>query len=117
MVMPQLEDRYDALMNRICVGLGFCGCVRRERSIHVSMFIPSSGPVSADQFVEWVFLADDMNPNVDCEKWAPLKAQVREAFVSHMGGEVVDAELLQDRVWRDPTLSVERAYGFHPRKA
>jgi len=51
--------------------------------------------VTADQFVEWVFLADNMNPN-DGPDWYPThKSNIRAAFVEHMGGDVVDAKLLR----------------------
>lgn len=89
---------FDALMDEVCVGLGFCGCIKRGRPLHVSRFIPSSGPVRADQFAEWVFLADDMNPNSRPERWEKIRAKVEDAFVRHMGGDVVDASLLR---WSD----------------
>lgn len=89
---------FDALMDEVCVGLGFCGCIKRGRPLHVSRFIPSSGPVRADQFAEWVFLADDMNPNSKPERWEKIRAKIEDAFVRHMGGAVADASLLR---WSD----------------
>ena len=89
---------YDALMEVVCVGWGFCGCIKDEKPLHVDFFIPPSGPVTADQFVEWVFLAYNMNPNSDLAKWQRHKDALKAAFIAHMGGEVVDAERLQ---WRD----------------
>lgn len=89
------KSGYDALMHEICVGLGFCGCIKNGRPLHIDRFIPSRGPVTAEQFVEWVFLADDMNPNVEPKRWSDLKEKVKLAFVRFMGGEIVDAELLQ----------------------
>lgn len=86
---------YDALMDEVCVGLGFCGCIKRGRPLHVDRFIPSSGPVRADQFAEWVFLADDMNPNSKPERWEKIRAKIEGAFVRHMGAAVVDASLLR----------------------
>lgn len=86
---------YDALMERVCVGLGFCGCVKHGKPLHVDDFIPPSGPVTADQFVEWVFLADNMNPNADPKRWDPTKQGIKAAFIEHMGGEVVDAKALR----------------------
>jgi hypothetical protein len=55
-------------------------------------------PVTADQFVEWVFLADGMNPNVRPEKWQRIKDAIRAAFIEHMGGEIADAKALR---WSD----------------
>jgi hypothetical protein len=93
-----INTAYDALMEEICVGLGFCGCIKDGRPLHVRQLIPSSGPVTADQFVEWVFLADNMNPNTRPMRWENLKGKVRQAFLRHMGAEVVDAKLLK---WSD----------------
>lgn len=87
---------YDALMDRVCVGLGLCGCIKNGRRLHVRDLLPPTGPVTADQFAEWVLLADNMNPNL--ERWLGLKQKVKAAFVEYMGGEVVDASLLK---WTD----------------
>ncbi len=55
-------------MHFVCVDWGYCGSVKANGTpLHVTMFIPDEGPVTADQFVEWVFLADNMNPNVQPE--------------------------------------------------
>ena len=86
---------YDALMHEICVGMGFCGCVKYGKPLHVDDFIPEDGPVKAEQFIEWVFLADDMNPNVDPQKWQPHKDKMKAAFIKFMGGDVVDASKLR----------------------
>ena len=75
--------------------MGFCGCIKRGSPLHVTSFIPSKGNVSADQFAEWVFLADNMNPNTDRKSWDELKGKLKSAFIRHMGAETVDAELLQ----------------------
>lgn len=89
---------YDVLMDEICVGLGFCGCIKNGKPLRVAHFIPSKGPVTADQFAEWVFLADDMNPNSEPKRWENLKDKIKRAFVRHMGSETVDAKLLK---WSD----------------
>tara|TARA_R100001244_G_scaffold6593_35_gene8427 strand:- start:1106 stop:1399 length:294 start_codon:yes stop_codon:yes gene_type:complete len=86
---------YDALMDIVCVGWGFCGCIKNDKPLHVDDFIPAEGDVTADQFVEWVFLADNMNPNSDPEQWHRHKQAIRAAFIEHMGGEIVNAKLLQ----------------------
>lgn len=82
-------------MHIACVEWGFCGCVKYDQPVHVDMFIPSYGPVTANQFVEWLFLADDQNPNVDPERWLMHKEALRTAFVNCMGAEVVDASELR----------------------
>jgi hypothetical protein len=99
------ETGFDALMDEACVGWGFCGCVKHDRRLHVTLFIPPEGPVTADQFVEWLFLADNMNPNSEPAKWQRHKAALRAAFVRHMGAETVDARLLH---WSDVPPHDER---------
>lgn len=94
-VPADVKPGYDALMHEVCVGYGYCGCMKDGKSIHVDDFIPSEGPVTADQFVEWVFLADNRNPNLGPEAH---KRAIRAAFVKHMGEDVVDAKLLN---WSD----------------
>ena len=89
---------YDALMHEACVEWGFCGCIKRDQPLHVDFLIPPAGPVTADQFVEWLFLADNLNPNHELERWQRHKEALRAAFVRHMGAEVVDARLLR---WSD----------------
>ena len=84
---------YDALLHEVCVGLGFCCSVVDGEPLHVDAFIPTHGRVSADQFVEWVFRAEGMNPK---EADAVTHAHsLRAAFVRHMGSEFVDAEALK----------------------
>ena len=90
-----LKVGYDALMHEVCVGWGFCGCIKDDQPLHVDLIIPTYGPVTADQFVEWVFLADGMNPNAEPEKWQRHKAAIRAAFIKYMGSEIVDAAQLQ----------------------
>jgi hypothetical protein len=95
----------------VCPGYGFCGCTkqRQKRALHVDDFIPPYGPVTADQFVEWVFLADDMNPNSEPERWKETKQALRAAFVEHMGGEVVDATQLH---WSDVVGEADEKSGY-----
>ena len=92
--MP-IKQGFDALIHEVCVGMGFCGCIKSGSPLHVTSFIPSTGLVSADQFAEWVFLADNMNPNTDRKSWDELKSQLKSAFIRHMGAKTVDAGLLQ----------------------
>ena len=84
---------YDALMHEACVVWGFCGCMKHDQHLHVDLFIPPQGPVTADQFVEWLILADNLNPNE--ETWERHKHALRAAFVRHMGAETVDAGVLR----------------------
>jgi len=80
---------YDALLTEICVGLGFCGAVVEGKPLHVDQFVPENGTVRADDFVDWVFLAEGFSPKES--KHSKFRTQLRDAFVRHMGGEKVDA--------------------------
>lgn len=87
------ETGFDALMDDACVNWGFCGCIKNGETLHVTQLIPPDGPVHAAQFVEWLLLADDVNPNLP--KYDRHKAALLTSFVKNMGGEVVDASLLR----------------------
>ena len=64
--------------------------------MHADLIIPPSGPVSADQFVEWLILGDNLNPNDG--RWYQHKQALHAAFVKYMGAETVEASLLN---WSD----------------
>ena len=81
-------------MDRICVGLGFCGGSVDGESVHVTDFIPKSGIVTADQFVDLVLLGDGVDP-VNHPFSDSLIGQIRQAFIDHMGAEPVDASELR----------------------
>ncbi len=87
---------FDALMHDACVVWGFCGCIKDGDPMHVTRLIPPDGPVHAAQFVEWLLLADDVNPNLP--KYDRYKAALQTSFVKNMGSDVVDASLLR---WSD----------------
>lgn len=89
------ETGFDALMTFTCVNYGYCGCVKKEQAFNVTLLIPECGVVTAHQFADWVFLADNQNPNTDSRVWLKHKKALRDAFVEHMGSEVVDASRLQ----------------------
>ena len=83
---------YNALMHEVCVGLGFCGSVIKGEPSHVDFLIPEHGPVSAEQFADWVFQAEG---TTDVEAIARFSSVLRGAFVRHMGSPVVDAARLK----------------------
>jgi len=89
------NEPFRKLMDVVCVEWGFCGGAKNGKFLHVTDLVPHAGKVTADQFVEWVFLADGMNPNSEPEKWQRHKDAIRSAFVLHMGGETVSAERLR----------------------
>ena len=81
---------FDALMHDVCVCQGWCG-----GPAHVTDFIPESGSVTVDQFVDWLFEAEGLETTNDAEKWREHRKVLRDAFVRHMGNNVVDATELQ----------------------
>jgi hypothetical protein len=90
------ETGFDALMHTACVVWGFCGCMKQGSLLHVTMLISEKGPVHASQFVEWLLLADNLNPNLP--EYDRHKLALTKAFIAHMGAEVVDASILH---WSD----------------
>ena len=89
------KSAYDNLLHEICVGLGWCGSVDDSGSRHVDDYIPDTGPVTAEQFANWVLAAEGEDQVVDPEKWQTAKDRLRDAFIRHMGGSVVDAGRLK----------------------
>jgi hypothetical protein len=98
--MSQLErmsgsTNYNSLMHEVCVERGWCGSILDGKPTHVDDFIPANGTVSAAQFVDWLFLADGMDPNAEPARWQAHKEGLRAVFVRHMGSDVVDASRLK----------------------
>ena len=91
----QNREPFDALMHEVCVERGWCGAIVDDRPLNVTDFLPASGTVTADQFVNWLFEADGVDPNEDRTKWQSHIDGLRNAFVRHMGGAVVDVRLLR----------------------
>ena len=84
------NSAYDRLLHEVCVGLGYCGSVVHGEPRHVDMYIPENGPVSADEFVVWVYRAEGMNPDEGRHS-----QEIRDAFVKYLGARVVDAQALK----------------------
>ena len=74
-------------MHEVCVGRGWCGSIVNDE--------PESGPVTAEQLVAWLFQAEGVNPGEEPERWHSHKYALREAFIRHLGGDVVDAQRLK----------------------
>jgi hypothetical protein len=87
---PRRNPNYARLLNRICVGLGYCGSIVDGKPRQVDDFIPAEGPVAAREFAAWVILAEGLDPPTD-----PHERAIRNAFVEHMGANVVNATQLK----------------------
>ena len=88
------NPNYNALMQELCVGKGWCGSVINGEPSHVDDLIPDTGPVSADQFVDWLFLAEGYEQSLE-PKSKIHRRTLREAFVRYMGSNIVDASELK----------------------
>ncbi len=86
--MARRNKAYTHLLQTVCVDLGYCGSVVDGKPRHVDDFIPANEPVTADQFVDWVFKAEGIDPLLGERSY---KRAIREAFIKHMGADVVDA--------------------------
>jgi hypothetical protein len=84
-------NAFDGMMYEFCSGLGYCGSVKDGEPLHVTDFIPETGPVSADQFVRWLLEAEGFEPDEFDIRIRELSA----VFIKHMGADVVDASRLR----------------------
>ena len=77
------------------MGYGWCGSITNGESLHVTDFIPTTGVVTADEFVDWLLVADGVDPDVASSQVKNWKRDLRAVFVKHMGADHVDASALQ----------------------
>lgn len=89
------EPGFDALIDECCIRFGWCGGIVKDEPSHVTKFVPESGPVSVDQFVDWLFEAEELDWTTDPDKWGKHRELLKDAFVRHMKGDVVDASALK----------------------
>ena len=89
-------NAFNWMMHEFCASHGWCGCIRDGKPLHVSDFIPATGPVSADEFARWLIMADGLDPDQlsasEIRRWMP---QLKAVFVRHMKADVVDASGLR----------------------
>ena len=64
------------------MGWGYCACIKDGEPLHVDSFIPAEGNVTADQFVEWVFLAENLEPSLRPKSHG---RGLRDAFIKLWG--------------------------------
>jgi hypothetical protein len=89
-------NAFDGMMQEFCVNLDYCGGVKDGEPLHVTHFIPETGPVSADQFARWLIVADGLDPDrLSTSELRRLIGQLTAVFVKHMGADVVDASNLR----------------------
>ncbi|MNK13978.1 hypothetical protein D3C87_320720 [compost metagenome] len=84
-----MKAAYDNLLEEVCVRFGFCGSVLDDQPLHVDQFLPQSGKLTDEDFVDALFKAEGWEP--DGAEARKFRSSVREAFVRHMGGTEIDA--------------------------
>lgn len=89
------EVGFDALMTFTCTEMGYCGCIKNNNTLHITLLIPDSGLVTANQFADWVLLADNVNPNVENDNWLHHKDMLKAKFIEYMGADTVEASKLR----------------------
>jgi hypothetical protein len=89
------SKNYESLMHEVCVEKGWCGGIIDGKPAHVDDFIPDSGHVTAEQFVHWLFRAEGLGPFDELAKRQKYMAGLKNAFIRHMGTDVVDASMLK----------------------
>jgi hypothetical protein len=90
------KDGFEALMQ--VVAAEWCLGSRFEPDgefTEMTSYFPGSGLVGAEEFVRWAFAASSVRFDDPAPRWQRAKAEIRAAFVTHMGGETVDAARLR----------------------
>lgn len=86
-----MDRPFDALLDEVSDRLGYQGCVAHGRIWHVTDFLPAYGPVTAEQFAHWVFLAEDGGQVDRFDASCRRRDEIVDAFKRCLGAEVVDA--------------------------
>ncbi|WP_441241756.1 hypothetical protein [Tardiphaga sp. 768_D3_N2_1] len=85
-------NAFDGMMHEFCAKLGWCGHIENGKPLHVSDFIPETGHVTAEDFVQWLIIAEGLTPEqLSASEVSLLKA----VFVRHLGTSAVDAHRLR----------------------
>jgi len=86
-----MSAAYDNLLKDICVRLEFCGSAVDGLPLQVDDFLPQSGTLTDEDFADAIFKAEGWDP--DSREARRFRPSVRDAFVRHMGGAKIDANL------------------------
>ena len=90
--MPNARD-FDGLMRAVCVGYGFCGSLQDDGFEHVSDYFPERGQVTAEQFIDWLFMAEG-EPTHHGPRRMLMREKLRTCFIGYMGSDVINAKKL-----------------------
>tara|TARA_R110002051_G_scaffold170149_1_gene240828 strand:+ start:204 stop:482 length:279 start_codon:yes stop_codon:yes gene_type:complete len=83
------SSNFTALMDAVCMGLGFCGSVKDGVPLHFTDLLPGAGKINADEFASLVFVAEGMDAATQGHR-----EEIKRAFVQHMGSDLVDVAIL-----------------------
>lgn len=85
-------EEYCRLTEILCVVHGWCGSVVDGEYRRVDDYLPISGPVTAEQFAEWVILAEGQDPDGAIARAQGWRATIENVFVECIGARVFDAQ-------------------------
>ncbi|MFK8251224.1 hypothetical protein [Ancylobacter terrae] len=91
--MPK-RSGFDRLLLAACATYGYCGSLQDEGFVHVTDFIPERGRVTAEQFIDWLYMADE-EPCLGNTSAMMRREGLRSCFIAYMGSEIVDAHRLR----------------------
>ncbi|MEO0551146.1 MAG: hypothetical protein AAFZ91_14590 [Pseudomonadota bacterium] len=87
-------NKFDGMMHEFCVEQGWCGSIVDGKALHVTDFIPENGPVTADEFVDWLIKADGLDPGEGSSQVKRWKSKLKVIFIKHMGSDCIEASTL-----------------------
>ena len=83
---------FDALLEWLCPGMGYCGGPVDGEPRHLINYLPEAGEVAAEDFAHWAFLAEGHKVSRDEVLRHPHGAAIRDAFIHFMGRTHVGAD-------------------------
>jgi hypothetical protein len=92
----QNRPDFDGLMRAVCVGCGYCGSLQDDGFVHVTYFFPERGRVTAEQFVDWLFMAEGEQRPVSSPSAMLMREKLLNCFIGYMGSDHVNAWKLSD---------------------
>ena len=92
--MPNRPD-FDGLMRAVCTGYGYCGSLQDDGFVHLTDFFPERGKVTAEQFVDWLFMAEGDQRPMGSPSAMMMREKIRNCFIGYMGSDYVNARKLR----------------------
>ena len=86
-------NRFDGMMHDYCVGHGWCGGIVNGEPSHVTDYLPTSGRVSAEEFVNWLLAAEGIDETAS--GYNAWKKTLVPIFWKHMCSDEVDVSKLR----------------------